>query len=250
VNREETTSGIASLDRLASLTKLTIEHRLETKVHGYWLDRVAQHTRDCYAGVPFSKFPEDLRVYEHLMWAAEPNVVIEIGTQFGASALWFRDRLRMLMTYGRISSYGVISIDTETGPARMYLDHVDPCWPESITLVEGDVCDGGLARRIESLVPDGSSCFVVEDSAHTYATTMAALKGFSQFVQPGGFIIIEDGCVDIEAMRLDEEWPRGVLPAIQEWLADPAGADFRVRRDLELYGMTCHPSGILQREAR
>jgi hypothetical protein len=30
----------------------------------YWLDRVRQHTDYTYAGVPLSKFPEDLRVYE------------------------------------------------------------------------------------------------------------------------------------------------------------------------------------------
>jgi hypothetical protein len=33
----------------------------------YWLARAAQHTQDSYAGVPLSKFPEDLRTYEQLL---------------------------------------------------------------------------------------------------------------------------------------------------------------------------------------
>lgn len=48
-------------------------------------------------------------------------------------------------------------------------------------------------------------------------------------------------------MRVDPEWPRGVLPALNEWLATPAGSNFRQRRDMELYGITCHPEGFLER---
>src|SRR3954471_9382448 len=60
----------------------------------YWIARAAQHTRDSYAGVPMSKFPEDLRAYEHLLWLTRPSTVLELGVQFGGSSLWFRDRLR------------------------------------------------------------------------------------------------------------------------------------------------------------
>ena len=58
-------------------------------------------------------------------------------------------------------------------------------------------------------------CFVVEDSAHTYETTLAALGSFARFVPQGGFFVVEDGCVDIEEMRLAPDWPRGVLPAMR-----------------------------------
>ena len=88
---------------------------------------------------------------------------------------------------------------------------------------------------------------MVEDSAHVEATTAAALAGFARFVPPGGFFVVEDGCVDVEAMRAAPGWPRGVLPRWRHGWRSPAGADFAVRRDLELYGITCHPYGFLQR---
>ena len=44
----------------------------------YWRERAAQHTDDSYAGVRMSKFPEDLRVYEHLLWLARPLVDMSI----------------------------------------------------------------------------------------------------------------------------------------------------------------------------
>jgi hypothetical protein len=41
-----------------------------------------------------------------------------------------------------------------------------------------------------------------------------------------------------------------VLPALDAWLATSEGGEFEQRRDLELYGITCHPRGFLQRRER
>jgi cephalosporin hydroxylase len=230
---------------LPPTVKIDLEH---DSLRSYWLARARQHTKDAYAGVTFSKFPEDLRVYEHLLWLDAPDLVIEIGTQFGASALWFRDRLRALHAYGRIDREPrVITLDLNQAPAREALPAVDCDFHRDIELVEGDVCDPAIPDVVASLIADGTRCLVVEDSAHTQQTTSAALRGFARFVPPRGFFVVEDRCVDIDAMRAGDDWPRGVLPALAEWLQTPEGAGFTVRRDLELYGVSCHPGGFLQR---
>jgi cephalosporin hydroxylase len=214
----------------------------EGALRRYWLARAAQHTQDSYAGVPLSKFPEDLRTYEHLLWADRVDTVIEIGTQAGGSALWFRDRLHTAQQYGRITRPPhVITVDIAP-PADL-----DPAWTDGITRIEGDVRDSATAERVAAVVASGARCLVIEDSAHEYDTTYAALEGFARFVGPQGFFVVEDGCVDIEALRLDPAWPRGVLPALHDWLNTDQGRAFRIRRDLELYGVSCHPEGFLQR---
>jgi cephalosporin hydroxylase len=216
-------------------------------IREYWIDRVRQHTEDLYAGVPIAKFPEDLRVYEHLIWNARPNVVIELGTQHGGSALWFRDRLRALASYHRLPNPRVISIDVDVAAARSNLEARDPSYGQTIDLVEGDVLDPSLPALIADRLPADSRCLVVEDSLHTYETTIAALRGFARFVPPGGFFVVEDGCVDIEEMRISEDWPRGVLPALHEWLGSAEGSAFQIRRGRELYGVSCHPEGFWER---
>jgi cephalosporin hydroxylase len=226
----------------------TVHADLEDSVRDLWLARVAQHERDWYAGVRLLKFPEDLRAYEHLLWLSGAQVVIELGARFGGSALWFRDRLRTLRSYGRIGEPLVVSIDIEPDLARAGVESADP-GAEGIEILGGDVTDPEVAERVARLVPDGAPCLVVEDSAHVYETTRAALDHFSRFVQPGGFFVVEDGCVDVEELRLKEDWPRGVLPALHEWLATEQGSRFTVREDLELYGLSCHPQGFLQRRA-
>jgi cephalosporin hydroxylase len=221
-----------------------------TSLRDYWVDRLYQHVLDCYAGLPLAKFPEDLRLYEHLIWLARPDVIIEIGTFGGGSALWLRDRLLTLATYGHISRPHVISVDLDMSQASAQLETADPRYAEEITLVEADILDPALPSRVEDLIPASARCLVIEDSAHVYDTTWAALAGFARFVPEGGFFVVEDGCIDVEEMRPDESWPRGVLPAVRDWLRTPEGEGFTARRDLELYGISCHPEGFLQRRPK
>jgi len=213
----------------------------------YWRDRLRAHEQDRYAGTLISKFPEDLRVYEHLLWASASDVVVEIGALHGGSALWFRDRLRANVEYGHIGRAQVITIDLNAEHVRESLAEADPRWAQTITVVEADVRDPSLPQQVARLLPPGARPFVVEDSAHERDTTAAALNGFARFVPTGGYFVVEDGCVDVEELRVQSAWPRGVRAAIAEWLTSEEGRRFRLRRDLERYGVTCHIGGFLQR---
>ena len=87
-------------------------------LHELWRDRVRQHSHDTYAGVPISKFPEDLRTYEHVLWERQPAVVIEVGVQYGGSALWLRDRLFDFQRYRSGAAPRVIGVDVDLAAAR------------------------------------------------------------------------------------------------------------------------------------
>jgi cephalosporin hydroxylase len=225
---------------------VTIDMR-EPAIAAYFKARVGQALHDSYAGAPLVKFPEDLRVYEHLLWAQAADTVVEVGTYGGGSALWFRDRLRTLQAYGRIGRDPlVVSVDVDQAGAADLLAAAE--FGEHIRLVEGDVRDASTVAEVRRLAAD-RNCFVVEDSAHTYETTLASLEAFADLVPVDGFMVVEDGCVDIDALRLAPDWPRGVLPALHDWLATEAGRAFAIRRDLELYAMACHPEGFLQRRS-
>lgn len=67
----------------------TVRAQPDDRVVQYMRARLRQHTQDSYAGVEMSKFPEDLRVYEHLLWMSAADVVIELGVQFGARPCGF-----------------------------------------------------------------------------------------------------------------------------------------------------------------
>jgi len=228
----------------------TTQVDLAEPVRGYWVRRLRNSLRDTYMGIPMLKLPEDLRVYEHLLWISRANVVIELGAKNGGSTLWFRHRLDSLAACGRIGRPLVISVDQRTGPAGHALEAADPNWRDSIILLTGDVADRQVVEEVRRLVPPGSRCLVTEDTAHVYETTIAALRGFSEFVPMGGFFVVEDGHVDSDELRPQrpDRWPRGVVPALRDWLESEGGA-FRLRRDLEIYGVTSNLEGYLERVA-
>ena len=230
---------------------LRAEAELDEPLRSYWLTRLRQHVTDSYAGLGLSKFPEDLRVYEHLLWGSRASAVIEVGAQSGGSALWFRDRLASLTRYTGGGRATVVSVDLDVSEARAAVAEADATAGPSgeIVFIQADVRDPDLTERVARALPEGARCLVSEDSAHIYDTTYAALESLSTFVPPEGFFVVEDGVVDIDELRVDASWPRGVLPAVEAWLETAAGREFTPRRDLELYGVTCHPGGFLQRRA-
>jgi cephalosporin hydroxylase len=213
-----------------------------------WRSRIAQHHRETYAGVGILKFPEDLRTYERILWDRCPQIVIEVGVHKGGCTLWLRDRLFDFQRYRCGPAPMVVGVDVDLSPARASLQGLPPEATAGIELIEGDVNDETVLATIRSTVPEGAEVFVIEDAAHDANTTHAALQGLAPLIRPGGFYMVEDTCVDVEPLRVGNDWPRGGGIALDEWLAsDPLGRRFRRRPDLQPYGLTCHPGGLLQR---
>jgi cephalosporin hydroxylase len=217
----------------------------------YYLDRIRTHMDETYVGIRMRKFPEDLLAYEHILWGQSIDVVLELGTGHGGSALWFRDRLETFSRYRTSRMPMVISVDRNTEVAHTLLSQVDPGYNETIKLITSDIRDPALPEAVAKLIPEGSRILVVEDSAHMYETTMAALTGFAHLVPPGGYFVVEDGHRDYPGM-LPPDMPskvNGALIAVDEWLSSPLGRDFSIHRDLEKYLVTTNHRGWLLRTA-
>lgn len=226
-----------------------IEDQLESRLGDYYLERVRIHMDDSYAGIRMRKFPEDLRTLEEIIWECHVDVVLEIGLGSGGSVLWFRDRLRTLAQYGRISRPLVISVDANIEQGRVNLAKLDPDYAQTIRLVESDVRDPDVAEKVRQHLPPDARVLLIDDSAHRYDTTMATLRHFSSLVPLFGYILIEDGHRDLPGM-LPADIPgstHGVVPAIREWLETDGAGRFVQRRDQERYIVTSHPGGWLQR---
>ena len=154
-----------------------------------------------------------------------PDVVIEIGTKFGGSALMFADMMDA-MDHGRI-----ISFDKN-------LSHVHEKVREHrrVTLIEASAGD-------YTPLQFGQSILIVEDAAHTYDCTRKCLELYSPLVQPGGYYVVEDA-MQCHAHNKGE---RGPLEAIHDFLAEHP--DWEMDRDREVYVMTSCAQGFLRRKA-
>jgi cephalosporin hydroxylase len=202
------------------------------------------------------KLPEDLQLYEHLLWESKATAVIELGAAHGGSALWFRDRLKAMMRYHSPGKEPlVISVDQTIGFAWGNCSKIDPAYAYTMKFLRADVRDADLADQIRPFLREDDRVLVSEDSGHTYDTTYAALGSCSEFISPGGFFVVEDTWTSVREMWPDEPddmqkgWlGMGCLEAVDAWLADNEG--FTRRTEIEgWYGLTAFPGGWLQRKA-
>jgi len=194
--------------------------------------------RMVYRNVPFFKSPFDIALYLTLLSRHAPRTVIEVGTKYGGSALWFAD---MLSVQG-VTDARVVSVDIEP-----LANITDP----RITFLKGDARNLGDVLKQELLQQCPRPWLVVEDSSHYYEETFATLNFFHNHLQTGDYIVIEDGVVAQLTSEHYRQYDSGPSRGIADFLSKYA--NFYVI-DTELcdmfgYNATYNPNGWLRRSS-
>lgn len=187
-----------------------------------------QHLRlMAWRGAGMDKCPADLICYQEIIWALRPPIIIETGTWFGGSALFFADMCE-LAGAGQVLS---IDIAPETPlPSHPRLTYLlgDSTSPETLAAV--------------TTWADGEQGLVVLDSAHDQEHVLAELADYHRFVAPGMYLVVEDTNINGHPVRPD--FGPGPYEAVQRWL--PNHPDFSVDSEGEPY-LTNNPGGYLRR---
>jgi cephalosporin hydroxylase len=192
--------------------------------------RGAMHYR--YRDKLCNKSPIDLAIYLRLFQDVRPRTLIEIGSKAGGSALLFRDYGRMLNL-----ELDVVSIDLRR--PKIVSDGIE--------FFEGDVNDLKTVFDRNGLAERPRPWLVIEDSAHTYAACMAALRFFAEHLKLGEWMVMEDGVLD--EMGLSEKYSGGPNKAIAEFFGTHPGV-FEVGVEYcDMFGPnpTYNPNGYLKR---
>ena len=185
-----------------------------------------------YKGIACLKDPIDLAIFTKLVWDLRPGTLIEIGSNRGGSALWFADQL---------SAVGlkcpVLSIDLQPP------DIADP----RIEFLAGDAARLGECLSQFRLTPLAHPWLVVEDSAHLFSVTKAAIRFFADTMRTGDVLVVEDGVID--DLGLTVSYDGGPNRAVAEFIAADPGT-FRVTKEYcDMFGTnaTYNPNGYLVR---
>lgn len=157
------------------------------------------HHQVTYRGVPCVKCPFDYVMYQMIIAEVKPDIIIEIGTNKGGSALYMADLMEN-MGKGMIHT---IDITDET--PDLVKSH-----PRITTFHEGwDAYDLSLAVRYKTIL-------VIEDSSHYYQNTLQAITKFAPLVTKGSYLIVEDGIIDDLGRK--KAYHGGPVKAIEEFL--------------------------------
>ena len=130
-----------------------------------------------WRGIKVIKLPSDFLLYSQVIFDKKPDFIVEIGTAFCGSALYFADMMD-------INKKGhVISIDIS--PRGPLIPH------DRITYLNGDSKSPEIIKKIKELVGD-KSVMVSIDGDHHRVQVKWELKLYSDIVTTGQYMVVED----------------------------------------------------------
>jgi cephalosporin hydroxylase len=162
-------------------------------------DIAAGHHNITYRGVPCIKCPFDYVMYQMILMEIKPDLLIEIGTNYGGSALYLAD-LMDLIGKGHLHTIDINDISCSEIKDHHRIKSYHSGW-ENYDIDQLDKYP---------------TIMIIEDASHEYNNTLAALEKFAPFVTKGSYLIVEDGIID--ALGQSKIYNGGPVKAIKEFL--------------------------------
>lgn len=144
-----------------------------------------QRREPTWRGVKVVKMPTDLILYQQIIWQTKPKWIVEAGTKFGGSALFFQDMLDMIGEGGQ-----VITIDKYP---------VDKVKDARIIYIEDSSINDAVVAQIREMV-GRDPVMVVLDSNHSRVHVKWELHKYAPLVTSGQYMVVED-CYDRNANK-------------------------------------------------
>lgn len=179
--------------------------------HSRLIELQQAHHQYTYKDVLLLKNPFDLALYPKLLWALKPRTILEIGSKSGGSAIWFGDLLNSFGIEGRVYSLDIVKVAEVSHPRVLFME------------ADGRNLQATLSREFLSALP--RPWLVIEDADHSYETSIAVLNFFDPLLEPGEYIVVEDGI--ISDLNQDPAANSGPHRALKEFLGN-RGDDYEI----------------------
>lgn len=161
-------------------------------------------------GIRTYKLPSDMWNYQEIIFERKIAHVIETGTAFGGSAVFFAETLA-----ARGAPGPVISIDIQASPQR-----IRSC--QGVHFLEGDSVSPAVVERAMGLLPAARGpLFLILDSDHARDHVLHELRAWVPRMRSGDYLVVEDTIVNGHPVRADHG--PGPWEAVDAFLAEAPG---------------------------
>jgi cephalosporin hydroxylase len=159
-----------------------------------------------WMGVETYKSPADMWNYQEVLVDLKPSLVIEFGTAFGGSALYWASVMRQIG-----EPFKVFSVDIDHKLLRPRARQ-DP----DIEFVESSSAAPEIADRIRQLRKEyPGKVFAILDSDHSMDHVLAEMKLLRPILTTGDYLIVEDSLLNGHPVA--PEWGPGPYEAIEAY---------------------------------
>jgi len=189
------------------------------------------HHKVKYRGIKLIKDPVDYLLYQMIINEVKPDLIIEIGTNHGACALYMADMLDLIGNGGVVHTIDIMEYPMD----NLVLNH-----PRIVRFL------GGFENYNLENAKGFNNILVIDDGSHLYGHVKSAMDKFKDIVSVNSYLIIEDGM--LIHIGLEQQYDGGPLRAISEFL--PNNTNFQIdRKWCDFFGKnaTFNPNGFLKK---
>ncbi|MBI3481090.1 MAG: class I SAM-dependent methyltransferase [Nitrosomonadales bacterium] len=208
-----------------------------------------------WLGVPIWQLPDDLLALQRIVFDANPKWIVETGTKFGGTAIFFASLLAMM---GRSTEDGggIITVDVhETAEAKELLSaKLHRFAPLVRQRLIGDAKSPEILTAISAAIAtDPGPVMVFLDDWHDGDHVYAELQEYSKLVTPGGILIVADTTFEDLAgtpvVVSSEKYPDAKRSnprvALRKFLSEHS--DFLIVTDYTATGISNFPDSVLRK---
>ncbi|BBY80657.1 rhamnosyl O-methyltransferase [Mycolicibacterium pulveris] len=159
-----------------------------------------------WMGIETYKSPCDMWNYQEILFSLKPSLVIEFGTAFGGSAIYWASVMRQIG-----NPFKVLSVDIDhkllRPQARRDLD---------VEFVEASSASPEVAERIRQLRSEyPGKVWAILDSDHSMDHVLAEMKLLRPLLSRGDYLVVEDSLLNGHPVA--PEWGPGPYEAIEAY---------------------------------
>jgi cephalosporin hydroxylase len=191
------------------LRKLAINFNILSEKYKY-------SSRFKWLGHKIIKIPNDLTIFQEIIFKIKPRFIIETGIAHGGSLIFFASMLKIM----NIKNHKVIGIDinlTKKNEKKIKSDSLS----KKIKIFKGSSTNSKILSQIKKITR-GYKTLVILDSNHTEDHVFEELKSYSNIVSKNSYIIVQDtGIIHMpEKFNINRSWSKKKNPytAVKKFL--------------------------------
>ena len=202
-----------------------------------------------WLGRPIIQYPQDIVAMQELIWALQPDLIIETGIAHGGSLILWASLLELNAACGGPQHARAVGVDIDIRAHNRTAIEAHPMH-RRITMIEGSSLDPSVLAQVEDAAAGRERVMVCLDSNHTHAHVLAELEAYAPFTSVGSYCVVFDTVIEDlpEGTFPDRPWGPGDNPktAVREYLRSHPEFEVDQRIDDKLL-VSAAPSGYLKR---
>jgi cephalosporin hydroxylase len=139
-----------------------------------------------FLGLPMRQIPTDNWLMSELMWEVKPDYIVEAGTLYGGSAVYYAAMLEFINPTGKVLT---VDINEE----QIHAEAKDnPLWDKRVRFYLGSSIAPEVHEQLKAEIGEGKRVFVTLDTLHAPKHVAAELDMYSELVSAGSYMILQD----------------------------------------------------------